>query len=106
MNHPFKIIEKAQANNDYSIRIEWNGGDVSYVSLKDEIGQSSILAFLKNIEQFKTIKIIDNGRALSWPNGVDYCADALWDIAFTPDLRAQPLGRGGKRASLLFVVDN
>ena len=59
------------------LRVLFDDGEVREVNFSDLIGRSKWFRMLSVPTTFETVEVINNGRALQWVTGVDYCADAL-----------------------------
>ena len=58
--------------------LHWEGGTSSVKDMSGLIASRRIFAPLAEGTEFEAVRITDDGRALEWPSGADYCADALW----------------------------
>ena len=59
------------------LRILFDDGVVRDVDFSDLVARSKWFRMLAVPTTFETVDVINNGRALQWITGVDYCADAL-----------------------------
>ena len=64
--------------DSHSIVLHWEGGISSVKDMFDLIASRKIFAPLAEGAEFEAVRIAEDGRALEWPSGADYCADALW----------------------------
>ena len=84
------IIREARPLTDFSVRITWDEGEVSVLSLRETVAKGGVFAPLRDPEVFRQFKIGEGGRWLEWPGEVDICADALWYQAH-PDAKIEEL---------------
>ncbi len=59
------------------LRVTFDDGAVREVDFSDIIARSKWFRTLSVPTTFETVEVINNGRALQWVTGADYCADAL-----------------------------
>ncbi|MCU0905181.1 MAG: DUF2442 domain-containing protein [Tabrizicola sp.] len=59
------------------LRVMFDDGAERSVDFSDLVASSKRFRTLDVPTTFETVKVINNGRALQWITGVDYCADAL-----------------------------
>ncbi len=60
-----------------TLRVTFDDGAVRDVDFSDIIARSKWFRTLSVPTTFEDVAIINNGRALQWVTGVDFCADAL-----------------------------
>jgi hypothetical protein len=60
---------------DYILEITFDDYCSKQFDFEQLIDFKGISKSLQNIEYFKTVKILDEGRAFGWDNGYDCCAD-------------------------------
>ncbi len=72
-----KII-RAITLKDRLVRLEYADGATVDVDFTPIIRQGGVFESLKRDEVFKRLTVASNGRSISWPGEVDFCADALW----------------------------
>ena len=63
------------------LRVMFDDGVVREVDFSDIVARSKWFRMLAIPTTFETVDVINNGRALQWITGVDYCADALRILA-------------------------
>ena len=59
------------------LRVMFDDGVTREVDFSDLVARSKWFRMLAVPTTFETVDVINNGRALQWGTGVDYCADAL-----------------------------
>ena len=59
------------------LRVLFDDGTVREVDFSDVISASKWFRMLSVPTTFETVEIVNNGRALQWVTGADFCADAL-----------------------------
>ena len=59
------------------LRVTFDDGAEREVDFSDVIARSRWFRTLSVPTTFETVEVINNGRALQWVTGADYCADAL-----------------------------
>jgi hypothetical protein len=80
-------IVTAQANDDHTVDLVWSNGEAARVDFKPIIGKGGVLAPLKDAAFFcEQMAITQDGRALEWPDALDFSADSLLYRAF-PELQ-------------------
>ncbi len=72
------VIRQAIQLSGFSIKITWEDGEVSVLSLHETVAKGGVFASLSDPKIFAQLKIGEGGRWLEWPGEVDMCADALW----------------------------
>ncbi len=78
-----KII-KIRHIKGYILELEFSDNCIKQFDFSQLITFEGIAGQLANIDYFKNVGIINNGRAFSWENGYDCCAD--WARYFAKDL--------------------
>ena len=63
------------------LRVLFDDGVERLVDFSDIVATSKWFRMLSVPTTFETVEVINNGRALQWVTGVDYCADALRILA-------------------------
>ena len=63
------------------LRVMFDDGVVREVDFSDIVARSKWFRMLSVPTTFETVDVVNNGRALQWITGVDYCADALRILA-------------------------
>ena len=63
------------------LRVLFDDGTMREVDFSDVISTSKWFRMLSVPTTFETVEIVNNGRALQWVTGADFCADALRIIA-------------------------
>ena len=59
------------------LRVVFDDGTAREVDFSDVIATSKWFRMLSVPTTFETVEIVNNGRALQWVTGADFCADAL-----------------------------
>ncbi len=59
------------------LRVLFDDGVVRDINFLDVVAKSKWFRMLSVPTTFETVEVINNGRALQWITGADYCADAL-----------------------------
>lgn len=72
-----KIIE-IQTLSDYLIKLIFDDNSDYIFDLKEYFTVDSVFNSLKDINKFNNVRITDNGRALEFPDELDFCSDSLW----------------------------
>lgn len=82
-----KLIQIIQISHikDYILELTFDDGCIKQLDFSESITFKGITEPLKNIDYFKSVKIIFNGRAFGWDNDYDCCAD--WARYFAKDLQ-------------------
>lgn len=64
----------------YRLRLEFSDGVSGDVNLEPVLSDAKgIVADLKDLDMFQRVAVASEGGALVWPNGVDFCPDALYE---------------------------
>ena len=63
------------------LRVTFDDGETRVVDFSNVAARSRWFRTLTVPTTFETVEIINNGRALQWITGADYCADALRILA-------------------------
>jgi hypothetical protein len=61
--------------SDYILKLTFSDGTNKFLDFEKLIEFKGIEEPLKNIQYFKSVKIINNGRAFGWDNDYDCCSD-------------------------------
>jgi hypothetical protein len=59
------------------LRVLFDDGVERVVDFSDLVATSKWFRMLSVPTTFETVEVVNNGRALQWITGVDFCADAL-----------------------------
>ena len=62
-------------------RLAWTDGAVREVDLRPWMTRHPLLEALSVPEIFRDVEIVHGGSGLGWPNGADFCAQALRELA-------------------------
>lgn len=63
------------------LRVSFDDGAVRDVDFSEAVARSKWFHTLAVPTTFETVEVVNNGRALQWITGTDYCADALRILA-------------------------
>jgi hypothetical protein len=64
----------------YRFRVTYVDGETYELDWSEQLDASGWTGELKDPAVFNAVKIGEGGRWIEWPNGYDFCADALrWD---------------------------
>jgi hypothetical protein len=79
MNNEYwhKII-KIELLDDYKINLIFNDSTNYKFDLNKYFHEGSVFLKIKNKQLFNQVRISNDGRALVFPNEIDFCADSLW----------------------------
>lgn len=82
MLHLVKEIIKIQA---FILTLKFNTGEILDVNLESKLREwsnepDSLYKQLLNPEYFKTVKYDESWETIFWDNGIELCADVLYDI--------------------------
>jgi len=69
---------------DYILELSFDDNCTKQYDFLQLINFKGVAEPLKNVDYFKTVQIICNGRAFGWDNNYDCCAD--WARYFAKDL--------------------
>lgn len=62
----------------FCLKLTYADGRSVQVDFASKIQEGTVTAPLADPVFFKRVKISYDGRAIEWPDAVDFCADALW----------------------------
>jgi Protein of unknown function (DUF2442) len=74
-------IEKIEVVATPILRVTFDDGAVRDVDFSEAIARSRWFHTLAVPTTFDSVEVVNNGRALQWITGADYCADALRILA-------------------------
>ena len=77
-----KVLENVIVGADaepktHGVRVMWANGASTVHQFGHLVGKGVFSAFA-DPEFFARITVGERGRSLDWPDGIDFCADALW----------------------------
>ncbi|MBA3816925.1 MAG: DUF2442 domain-containing protein [Parachlamydiaceae bacterium] len=73
------IIKRVEYIEDYKLKLSFDDGKVKIVDLAERLkAAKNMFLPLLNVDYFKEVK--SDGTTIVWPNGLDLCPDALYDI--------------------------
>jgi hypothetical protein len=73
-------ITKIEIAGPYRLNLVFSDGECGDVDLSDAVGRG-VFTVLAQESEFGRASIANDGRSVSWPNGVDLCTDALYQEA-------------------------
>lgn len=68
---------KAEAQNDFYIKIEFDNGDIKLFDVRPYI-KGSWYGKLSDVEYFQQVKV--DGFTVTWPDGQDLCPDEIFEL--------------------------
>ncbi|MBI4389842.1 MAG: DUF2442 domain-containing protein [Nitrospinae bacterium] len=71
------IIKRVKPLPNFQIELTYSDGEAILVDFKPVIAQGGVFSRLSDPDLFNQVKAGGDGRYIEWPNGVDFCADAL-----------------------------
>ena len=74
-------VEAIRSAETPILRVAFSDGVVRDVDFSETIARSKWFRALSEQTTFETVEIINDGRALQWITGADYCVDALRILA-------------------------
>lgn len=78
----FKVIEEVTPLSDTRIHLRFSDGTAGEVDLADTLQRGGVFSALAERPVFEGVAIGEGGRYIVFPNGVDFCADALCEKLF------------------------
>ncbi|MEE9150132.1 MAG: DUF2442 domain-containing protein [Candidatus Tectomicrobia bacterium] len=63
----------------YTLRVEFNNGEVKKVDLSDEL-YGEVFEPLKELAVFKQVAVNHETNTIEWPNGADFAPEFLYKI--------------------------
>jgi hypothetical protein len=84
MNAPRILMQKitsAAPMFPAQLNLTWEDGFSQTVNIGHWLTRHPLLEMLNIREVFEDMSILYDGSALGWPNGADFCADALRSLA-------------------------
>jgi hypothetical protein len=71
-------IEKAVADpSTFTVRLMWKNGHETFARF-GHLVKSGVFEPLSHPDVFNQVRVEREGRALTWPGDIEFCADALW----------------------------
>ena len=74
-------ITNVEYREDFSICVTWEQGRESLINLEPHIRAFRTLAPLRNLEEFRQVRVGEWGWHLEWPCGMDISSDSLRRLA-------------------------
>jgi hypothetical protein len=78
MNNEFRTIKKLALLSDLKLALVFDDETVLVANFEATAAKGGIFARLLNPDYFKRVRIAQKGRSLAWPQGLDFCTDALY----------------------------
>ena len=75
---PLPVILSAKPEGETRVRLTFSDGTEGVVDFDRAIRKGGVLRPMAQPEFFRQVQVGDDGRYLTWPGGLDFCADALW----------------------------
>ena len=63
---------------NFRLKLIYANGRVIEINFDKKIQRGTVTEPLLDQKFFKQVKIAPSGRAIEWPDGLDFCADSLW----------------------------
>ena len=76
MNEMLKIVE-ARACGGGVLRLSWSDGVTRDVDVRMWLRRHPLLDALNDPAAFEQVEVVNRGGGVGWPNGADFCAQAL-----------------------------
>lgn len=73
----FTVIESVTPLADNRIHLRFKDGAAGNVDLAEAMQRGGVFAALAERPVFEAVSLGEGGRYIVFPNGVDFCADAL-----------------------------
>ena len=75
---PLPVVLSAKPEGPTGVRLVFSDGVEGVVDFGHAIRKGGVLRPLAYAEFFRQVRVGDDGRYLTWPGELDFCADALW----------------------------
>jgi hypothetical protein len=73
-------IKKVEYVGEYKLKILFSNGVSKIVDFEEWISEDGFyLKPLKQLDYFKKVRMDDSNYSICWPNGADFCPDALFE---------------------------
>ena len=76
MIHPLRVTH-VNPHQVGHLRLTWDDGVTRDVDVSDALTRHPLLKMLNIPEVFRDVEVINWGGGIGWPNGADFCAQAL-----------------------------
>lgn len=96
----FRRIVSAVALPPLRVVLEFDDGLIVLVDFAGVAKRGGLFEQLSDPTFFKRVRIANHGRALAWPKGLDFCADAFY-LAEAPKRHVRPTE--GNFGALIFA---
>ncbi|HUY34650.1 MAG TPA: DUF2442 domain-containing protein [Pirellulales bacterium] len=74
----FDVIESVVVEPEKRLTLLYRDGGRVTVDFNEIIGRGGVFAKLADPAFFRQVLPGPRGRSIEWPEGIDFCADALW----------------------------
>lgn len=74
----FLRIEKVEPLPDMGLQLTYRHGPVIRLEFRSVAARGGMFARLADPDYFAQVQVACGGRAICWPDELDFCADALW----------------------------
>lgn len=81
MSKQLRIANVQPVAGTYALLIQWRDGGCQVVDLIEIIRTYSVLKPLEDLEQFRLVKVGQDGFDVSWGDGVELCSTTLHRLA-------------------------
>lgn len=93
----------------YILKLKFEKGEVLNVNLEAKIREwanepKSIYKQLLDFQYFKTVKYEKEWETIFWDNGIDFCADVLYEIG--KETKTESLNNGGIESAIYLLFKN
>ena len=78
---PMVFVTAAEVCGPTALRVTWTDGETREVDLAPWMTRHVVLEMLRIPEVFRDVAVIEGGSGVAWPNGADFCAQALRELA-------------------------
>ena len=70
---------KVEYLKDYQLEVSFTDDTVAKLDFRQRVvGRGGVFKPMENLNFFKQVKVDSEAGTLVWPNGVDFCPDALY----------------------------
>ena len=78
MTTPLPRIARVAPLAPLSLVVQFDDGTIVVADLSAVAARGAVFARLGDERYFKRARVTNGGRAVAWPHGLDFCADALY----------------------------
>jgi hypothetical protein len=84
----FPRVKQVRYIRDYRLELTFADGTSSELDFKDRIvGRGGVFRPLEDVAVFRQVRVDPEAGTIVWPNGVDFCPDALYSLATGKPIR-------------------